>query len=325
MKSLKRITCLLIILLIFSACSREAYPVKEPTNTTPVIETANPVVSEPAPPPVIAEINPQAATVDWETLYIQDNPVTDLQELIRILEDLKERFMNQFDKLGWYQLKWHDVQTNWIHVSDPGSGRFDGILNYYESSKYPEGFMRPWDFLSLDGHYGRMHSNATLDDFYFVPLETQPPETVWENLDFYLSCDFCVASEHMDYLIQWIRDPAHTTPDSKKDTIFMGWVGRHDNQLVFIFNANVTFHTNMPVTNDGEKILIEDTSYYISLDNGGTIAEHENNVYLSGNTSTGVPLLFNLHLITHFETMPERVQILYDECYKKLIEFEGKP
>ncbi len=64
-------------------------------------------------------------------------------------------------------------------------------------------------------------NSPSLNDFYFVPLETPPSETVWENLDYYLSCDFCVASEHLDFLIQWIRDPDnHISEKSLKQTFF---------------------------------------------------------------------------------------------------------
>lgn len=33
-------------------------------------------------------------------------------------------------------------------------------------------------------------------------------------------------------------------------------------------------------------------------------------------------LPYNLQQIAYFEELPERIQTLYDECYKKLIEFE---
>lgn len=325
MKSIKRITCLLIILLTFSACTRESYPVDVPTNTlpVPVIEPRNPAIDETASTHSVDEI-PQAAVADWDSLYTEDNPVTDPQELIRILQDLKGRFLNQFDKPGWYQLKFGDLETNWIHVSVPGSERFDSVITYNEHEKYPEGFLRPWSFLSLDGHYGRMLS-PTLDDFHFVSLATQPPEAIWENLDYYLACDFCVASEHMDFLIQWIRDPDnHISEKSLKETHFSGWVGTYEDQPVFIFKIKVKYLTNMPVTETGEQLQIHDQSYSISLANGGTIVGISDRFYLSGNQDLDDSLPYNAHLITYFETLPERVQTLYDECYRKLIEFEGQ-
>lgn len=109
------------------------YPICQTNQQTePVIEYRNPVVDETASTPAVA---------DWETLYTEDNPVTDHQELIRILQDLKGRFLNQFDKPGWYQLVWLN-EIYWIHISDPDSGRFDSVLHYSEHEKY-NGFLRP--------------------------------------------------------------------------------------------------------------------------------------------------------------------------------------
>lgn len=325
MKSFKKITILMFLLLLLGGCARQSSSEEELTNAMPmpVIETANPVVQENVTSTVTDENNPQAAATDWETLYTEDNPVTDPQELIRILEDLKGRFMNQFDKPGWYQLEMSG-ETYWIHVSVPGSERFDSVLSYIENEKYSEGFLNPTSFLSLNGHYGRMLS-PTLDDFYFVPLETEPPEAIWENLDYYLACDFCVASEHLDWLIQWIRDPDnHISEKSLKETHFSGWVGTYEGQPVFILNINVKYLTNLLVTATGEQVEIDDNFYYISLANGGTIAENSDRFFLGGGENLNDLLPYNLHQIAYFETLPERVQTLYDECYKKLTEFEGQ-
>ena len=296
------------------------YPICQTNQQTePVIEYRNPVVDETASTPAVDEI-PQAAVADWETLYTEDNPVTDHQELIRILQDLKGRFLNQFDKPGWYQLVWLN-EIYWIHISDPDSGRFDSVLHYSEHEKY-NGFLRPWNFLSLDGHYGRMNS-PSLNDFYFVPLETPPSETVWENLDYYLSCDFCVASEHLDFLIRWIRDPDnHISEKSLKQTHFSGWVGKYENQPVFIFKINVKYLTNFAYVDTEKLIETEDHSYYLSLFNGGTIDGNTDRFYLSGGEELDDLLPYNLQQIAYFEELPERIQTLYDECYKKLVEFE---
>ena len=323
MKTFKSITFFVILLLLFSACARESYPVEESTDALPApnISQGNPMVNETVPSTVTEENNPQAAAKDWESLYTEENPVTDPKELIRILEDLKGRFLNQFDKPGWYELKTGDIQTIWIHISNLGSGRFDGVLDYYEHEKY-NGFLRPWNFLSLDGHYGRMLS-PTLDDFHFVPLETQPPEAIWENLDYYLACDFCVASDHIDFFTQWIRDPDnHISEKSLKETLFSGWTGTYEDQPVFIFKIKVKFLTNLPVTATGEQAEIEDHSYYISLANGGTIDENTDWFYLSGKKDLDSLTPYNLHKIAYFESLPERIQTLYNECYKKLMEFE---
>lgn len=325
MKSFKSITVFVILLLLFSACTRKSYPVEKPTETLhpPNISQGNPMVNETVPKPVTEENNSQATAKDWESLYTEYNPVTDPQELIRILQDLKGRFLNQFDKPGWYQLEMLG-ETYWIHVSVPGSERFDSVLSYIENEKYSEGFLNPNSFFSLDGHYGRMRS-PTLDDFFFVHLETESPEAIWENLDYYLACDFCVASEHIDFLTQWIRDPdKHISEKSLKETFFSGWTGTYEGQPVFILNINVKFLTNYPVTGTGEQVEIEDNFYYISLANGGTIDENTDWFYLSGNKDLDSLTPYNLHKIAYFETLPEHVQTLYDECYKKLTEFEGQ-
>jgi len=324
MKPFKSITAILLLLLLLGGCARQSYSEEELTNAMPmpVIETANPLVSETVPATVPDESNPIDTTANWETLYTAGSPVTDSQELIRILEVLKGRFLKQFDRPGWYQLKWLNHQTNWIHISDPSSSRFDSVINYSEHEKYPEGFLNPESYLSLDGHYGRMIS-PTLDDFHFVPLTTQPPEIVWENLDYYLACDFCVASEHLDFLIQWIRDPDnHISEKSLKETHFSGWVGTYKNQPVFISKIKIKYFTNYPYIDTGELVEIEDNSFYISLANGGTIAENSDVFFLGGGEKLNDLLPYNLQQIAYFETLPERVQTLYDECYKKLIEFE---
>ena len=281
------------------------------------------MVNETIPKPVTEENNSQAAAKNWESLYTEYNPVTDPQELIRILEDLKGRFMNQFDKPGWYQLEMPG-ETYWIHVSVPRSERFDSVLSYIENEKYSEGFLNPNSFFSLDGHYGRMRS-PTLDDFFFVHLETESPEAIWENLDYYLACDFCVASAHLDFLIQWIRDPDnHISEKSVKETHFSGWTGIYKNQPVFIFKIKVKYLTNYPYVDTGELVEIEDHSYYMSLANGGTIDEITDRFFLGGGEKLNDLLPYNLQQIAYFETLPEHVQTLYDECYKKLTEFEGQ-
>jgi hypothetical protein len=166
-------------------------------------------------------------------------------------------------------------------------------------------------------------NSPSLNDFYFVPLETPPPETVWENLAVYLGCDYCIASEHLDWMIQWIRDPDnHIFEKSLKDTEFAGWTSTYENEPVFVFRTKVKYLTNLPTQANGEKVEIEDKTFYFSLSNGGVIFSSTDWFFLSGNKGLDDLLHYNSHLITHFETLPEQVQALYDKCYQELIKFE---
>lgn len=107
-----------------------------------------------------------------------------------------------------------------------------------------------------------------------------------------------------------------------KTNFFFGWIGEYENQPVFIFKINVKYLTNFAYVDTGKLIEIEDHSYYLSLFNGGTIDGNTDRFYLSGGEELDDLLPYNLQQIAYFEELPERIQTLYDECYKKLIEFE---
>jgi hypothetical protein len=319
MKKIKSLICYLMIILILTGCARETYKVQEPTSTTPdpTAGLGVPVISTAEFSPEAGE-NPQPPACDWEALYTEDNPVTDPQELIRILEDLNKRFLNQFDKQGWYRLSFFDYITHWIHVSDPGSGKFDGTMNFYTHEMY-DGFIWHAAFLSLDGHYGRTIKNAAMDDFSFYTLDSQPPEPTWGNLGYFLACDHCMGHLLLKEYIDWIRDPDNAiTPKSEKKTEFQGWVETFENQPVFTLRIQVNFLTNLPTTETGERVQTEEIITHFSLVNGGAISETT-----SGNADMDDTLPFNLHLIAWFEELPKQEQAIYDEAARKLIEFDG--
>jgi len=312
----------LLLSLILSACQREAYqPTATPGAPDPAVST--PLSAPSAMPGLAADTNPATPQPDWETLYTEANPVSDPEEIIAIFQDLYDRFMAQLDRPGWYRFNFMDIETIWIHVSNLESGRFDGVISLFTHEKY-DGFIWPVTFLSLDGHYGRTVKNEAMDDFSFYALEAQPPGPVWENLDYYLACDNCIAPVNLQGLIEWVQDPdTKVQPKSLKKTEFDGWIVTFENQPVFTFRIRVTYLTNPTISSNGELTQTEEVITHFSLVNGGAISQTTNWYYQSGSALMHGTVPLNLHIKAWFEELPEQEQALYDACYRKLIEFEG--
>ncbi|MBE3086296.1 MAG: hypothetical protein IMZ64_08785 [Bacteroidetes bacterium] len=319
--------CLLLFLicLLLSACSREVYQPAESTTATqsPGISGQNStsISSEPVP----TDQTPQSSEFDWENLYTETNPVTDSQELIRILQDLNQRFMNQLNKPGWYRFYNLEIDSQiiWIHLSEPESGRFDGLMDLYNYPEfYAPGFMWPLQILTLAGESASTGKTVSMDDYYFIEYEAPPPEPNWDNLSYFTRCDRCMAPLLIKSYICWIQDPDNEiVPKSQKDTVFQGWVGTYEDQPVFVFKSSVTFLTNMPIMESGERLQTEEEFMYFALHNGGAIAAVANWYYPSGNSDLGDVLPYNHNNITWFEQLPEREQTLYDEASRRLHEF----
>jgi hypothetical protein len=314
----------LLMSLILCSCQREVY---QPTETSgePDAVVSTPLTTPSAAPGLAANSNPATPQPDWENLYTETNPVTDSQELIRILQDLNQRFMNQLNKPGWYRFYNMEIdsQIKWIHLSEPESGRFDGLMDLYNYPEfYAPGFIRPNQILTLAGESASTGMTLSMDDYYFIEDEAPPPEPNWDNLSYFTGCDRCMAPLLIKSYIRWIQDPDNEIDShSKRDTVFQGWVGTYEDQPVFVFKSSVTYLTNMPIMQSGERLQTEEEFMYFALHNGGAIAAVANFYFPSGNSYLGDALPYNHNNITWFEQLPEREQSLYDEASRRLHEF----
>ena len=320
----------LLLSLILCACQREAY------QPTPTSGAPDPAVSTPsATPGLAADTNPATPQPDWETLYTEANPVSDPEEIIAILQDLYDRFMVQLDRPGWYRFYAGEAgkRVTWVHISEPESGLFDGLLELYDYPElYAPGYIWPTVVVGPDGQIGFTHQAEAMDDYYFVErpdvysfLDDLEPSL--DNIG-YFAGDVEGGGQfgHLKLLrtIREVQNPVHDHGPAHSESSFLGWVETYEGRPVFVLKTTTLYSGVLPMMESGERLVRDESYTYFDLQNGGAIVLISDDYYQSGNVDLGEenqPTWFNYNLVEWFEALPEREQQIYDEALRRLDEF----
>ena len=60
--------------------------------------------------------------------FTRENPVTDNNQIILLLEELQSRYLSQFSKPGWYYFPFDGKDKYWVHLPMAGDKSFDQFL-----------------------------------------------------------------------------------------------------------------------------------------------------------------------------------------------------
>ena len=321
----------LLLSLTLCACQREAYqPTATPGAPDPAVSTQLSAPS--ATPGLAADTNPATPQPDWETLYAEADPVTDPEEIVAILQDLYDRFMVQLDRSGWYRFYAGEAgkRVTWVHISEPESGLFDGLLELYDYPElYAPGYIWPTVVVGPDGQIGFTHQAEAMDDYYFVErpdvysfLDDLEPSL--DNIG-YFAGDVEGGGQfgHLKLLrtIREVQNPVHDHGPAHSESSYLGWVETYEGRPVFTLKTTTLYSGVLPVMESGERLARKEVYTCFDLQNGGAIATKSNWWYQSGNTDEDDWWMDNYHVVERFDTLPEREQQIYDEALRRLDEF----
>ncbi|MFZ3071190.1 MAG: hypothetical protein WA110_08735, partial [Anaerolineaceae bacterium] len=287
-----------------------------------------------ATPGLAADSNPATPQPDWENLYTETNPVTDSQELIRILQDLYGRFRSQLDRPGWYRFYGAGdlgKRVTWVEIREPESGQFDGLLQLFDYPEmYASGFIFPASVIAPDGQIGFTRKTETMDAYYFeVPddvfLVVLDLERNLDNLGYFTN-DIDAGTGpfgHLELLrfINTIQNPVYDHGGAHSESDFEGWVGTYEGRPVFVLKMTTLYSGVLPMMESGERPVRDEEYTCFDLQNGGAIATKSDYWYQSGNSEVGDWWMINYHLVERFEMLPEREQQIYDEALRRLEAF----
>jgi len=336
----------LTVLSLLSSCSRKSFEEAESSLTAP-IQTNNQnedieQLNESALVPLIENAGEQDS--DWEKLYTPENPTTDVQEMVRILNVLHDRYMSQIDKAGWYRSSDAidtDGVTYWIHLTDSNGWKIDGTMNLTQFWRYAPGFTPPNCVLCPDGNYGTTRITMEMDDYFYeddMPFpegfESDPidnphanpfmPEKTWPNLNWFFYGDY-LDSFRLKKIIWEIQNPYYIYRKTSKEVEFNfeAWFDKFDNIPVFVLKTTEETHAGFSRMESGELIKTANYYAYIDLKNGVILATLTDYTFVSGNTHQETTR-FNPEPLSYFETLPEKEQSIYDEACRRLVEFESQ-
>lgn len=263
--------------------------------------------------------------IEFETIeiaYTKDNPATDNQEILSILDRLVTRFLAQFSKAGWFYFPNNGKDSYWLHIPEPGTDTYDQFLFIRQYSSYAAGFIWPFSIVLPDGSWGVSQISPGLDDYQFIKggQQTEFP-TVLANLDaFSGNVDGGVFGNTilMRYL-HLVKNPEDDMDiGAEVSRTFSGWVEPYEGQDVFVLLTQETYSGMKPRLESTRKVIDREDIYtYFNLKNGGRIAE-KYKIFLESGDSIEDGLRFNQDLVQYHESLPPEVQTLYDQAAEKL-------
>ena len=319
----KTIVTILLSMIVLTNCQstdQESIPVQPAIETTATLPTATPV------PTQVSLVTPEMNGADEVTMleipYTEDNPVTDNQEIISILEDFLSRFLSQFSKPGWYYFPNNNQNRCWMHIPEKtDDDHFDMFLSTTEYYTYAPGFIWPFSIVLQDGSWGFSRLSPRLDDYQFNQggKQSEIPPTL-DNLDYFAGCKNCSYFGHtslMDF-VDMLNNPNRIENNVEISRTFSGWVEQDGGKDVFVLLIHETYPGKKPQLESSRQVIDRRDQYtYFDMDNGGRMFEKY--IYFLENSEIDESeLQFNQHLVQYYEVLPEDIQNVYDEAAQKL-------
>lgn len=255
MKRLHRFALLLLLLPLLVGC-RPAPP-SAPTTLTPqeIEPTQQPTPTQAVTPVSPPETDEGTLPDDMDLSYTETNPLTDPEEILRILEILQARELAWFSRSGWLQFTIHnvgyDLRHIWTHVIDENLACREQLV-YSES----EGGIRPYIVRLEDGPTGYVTEGVSPNPDLIS--ETSPPcslksnwiEQIQEQEGNY---DFILHDEALEFRTFVDRND----PDLEDQV--RAWVEEMDGNLTLV----VVYETNF--LNPAKRGVVLDPSTGLSL------------------------------------------------------------
>lgn len=338
--NLKKMILGCLILFTLMGCNRQSYtPV--PTETLSAVGEST-VAPQLTPLPEITRNQVETTLSDfelWQNTLTAQNPSQDKEVIKTILQTLLDRFVAQFDKVGWYKFDerlgtYEDLnrRVTWMHINDPATVNFDQFFQYYDiPGVYADGVVAILSILTSDGKQGDGAITETLDDYRFRKPSfsfREPPGTNLINPDLILNEDVSemqFGDDRLSWLLFLQENPLEIEPTGNtREHSFAVWFEQLEGKQVLVLEEKVKHGGTLPRTDTGERLQSEDRLLYFNLDNGGQIMHSYTWYYLSGNSdSYSEPNA--LDNITWFPELPAEEQARYDEASLRLEEFLATP
>ena len=317
------IILLLLSMIVLTNCQstdQESIPVQPAIETTATLPTATPVPTQVSL--VTPDIKSSQEVKVVDITYTQDNPVTDNQEIITILESFVHRFLSQFSRPGWYYFSRDSKDCYWVHISDVENvNSFDQFLFSRKHDTYAPGFIWPFSIVLSDGSWGISRLSPRFDNYQFNQggKQSEVPLSL-DNLDYYAGGS-SFGNTGLVYFVDMLNNPNRIENNVEISRTFSGWVEQDGGKDVFVLLIHETFSGMKPQLESSRQLIDHIDQYtYFDLQNGGRI--YEKYVYfLEDGEVVNDGLQFNQHLVQYYEVLPEEIQTVYDEAAKKLQEY----
>jgi hypothetical protein len=314
---------LFLIMIVLTNCQptdQEFISTQSVSGTVVPLPTATPV------PTQVSLVTPDVKSLQEvkvvDIAYTQDNPVTDNQEIISILDDFLSRYLSQFSKSGWYYFPNNNQNRYWMHIPEKtDDNHFDMFLSTTEYHTYAPGFIWPFSIVLQDGSWGFSRLSPRLDDYQFNQGGKQPEvPLLLDNLDYYAGGSSFGNTSLTDFLDMLIN-PNRIENNVEISRTFSGWVEEEDGKEVFVLLIHETYSGMKPQLESSRQVVDHIDQYtYFDLQNGGRIYEKYVD-FLEGGEVVEDDLQFNQHLVQYYEVLPEEIQTVYDEAAQKLRDY----
>ena len=315
----------LTILILFSAFMlTNCQPTdQEFISAQSVSETVVPLPTSTPVPAQISLVTPDVKSSQEvkvvDIAYTLDNPVTDNQEIITILESFVPRFLSQFSRPGWYYFSRDNRDCYWVHISDiENVNSFDQFLYSRKHDTYAPDFIWPFSIVLSDGSWGISRLSPRFDDYQFTQggKQSEVPFLL-ENLSYFASGPF-FGQTSLVYFMGLLNSPNSIENNVEISRTFSAWVEEEDGKEVFVLLVHETYPGMKPQLESSRQVIDHSNQYtYFDMENGGRIYEKYVD-FLEGGEVVESELQFNQHLVQYYEVLPEDIQTVYDEAAQKL-------
>ena len=315
----------LTILIIFSAFMlTNCQPTdQEFISAQSVSETVVPLSTSTPVPTQVSLVTPEMNGADEVTMleipYTKDNPVTDNQEIISILDDFLSRFLSQFSRPGWYYFSRDSKDCYWVHISDvENENSYDQFLYSRKHDTYAPGFIWPFSIVLQDGSWGFSRLSPRFDNYQFNQggKQSEVPLSL-DKLDYYAGSSSFGYIGLMDF-VDMLNNPNRIENNVEISRTFSGWVEQDGGKDVFVLLIHETYPGKKPQLESSRQVIDHTDQYtYFDLQNGGRIYEKYVD-FLEGGEIVESELQLNQHLVQYYEVLPEDIQTVYDEAAQKL-------
>lgn len=332
---------LFLLLVLLASCRPGAVPSKEALAEVTPIQTPTPVQTAAIALPV--EIAEETKPDDLDIPYTENNPLTDLAEILRILDILQGRELTWFSRSGWlhFTTEYADasdytrIENLWVHVIDENQGCLEQFVYFeYEGNILPY-TIRPEGniagVVSINPEElepeGEIYVERIFENGPACTLKSSWIRTFQESED---DEDFIIHDEAAQFR-SWLNQDTPGIEDR-----FRAWVEEMDGKSTLVVEREKTYANSSlaGVIYDPRTGLhnlhVRDLQWiYIDLETGLQVRAREAyydeygeqlNTWRSG---TNIGILFHYEF---YEELPEPVAQAYDQAAQALSVFlqEGK-